>query len=104
MRRRKPAVLCIGETLTRFLAAVALFAAPLAGGAQSVLAAGTAVQPAVVAEIQTFRGRLTYSAHRTDRPGQSVNGTLDVVNDHWSLDERSSTSMLHVSNAGSWLR
>lgn len=67
-------------------------------------AAGLAPIPQAVAQMQSFRGRLTYQAHAADDPHRSVSGTLDVGGEGWLLEEQTGSSLLHASNDQSWLK
>lgn len=67
-------------------------------------AASNSPTPVAIAQLQSFRGRLVYSAQPSDEPGHAISGALTVNGVGWLLEERSATSLLHISSEQSWLR
>lgn len=60
--------------------------------------------PAALANLQSFQGRITYSAHRLDGSNATpVAGSLTVTVDSWTLEERGRQVVLHASSAQSWM-
>ncbi len=59
--------------------------------------------PASLSALRNFRGTLAYTAHPAGDPSQIIAGSLAVTGEHFTLDERSRTEAVHVSDGQSWL-
>ena len=74
-----------------------------AGTAAPILAATTGF--AILDNARSFRGRITYVAHRTDAlPAPRIIGTLTIGNTFWSLDERSPDALATANSSGGTLQ
>jgi prepilin-type N-terminal cleavage/methylation domain-containing protein len=66
--------------------------------------ADSSAVPASIAALSSFRGRVDYTMHRTDRAGAVISGSLSLGTDGWTLTERSFAGTLHASNEQSWIQ
>jgi len=80
----------------------AFFACLLSAHAAYAAAPST---PALVQTLESFRGRIFYTAERqSDGARQLIRGTAVIGSADWSLDERWGDSHLHLAPADSWLQ
>jgi type II secretory pathway pseudopilin PulG len=86
-----------------FLFSALLCACVCAGTAAPILAAPTGY--AILDNARSFRGRITYVAHRLDAvSAPRIAGTLIIGNALWSVEERSSSAVATASRSGGTLR
>ncbi|MBC5804770.1 MAG: type IV pilus modification PilV family protein [Candidatus Eremiobacter antarcticus] len=68
-------------------------------------AGGQTALPIAIANARDFRGQIRYSGHRLgDGIGETVEGSLEIANRRWTMDEHSAAVWLHADETSSWLR
>lgn len=82
----------------------ALGALLLALASASVQAAVDPATPAALAQLQSFRGTISYSGRSLDEHGATFLGNLSVSGERWTLEERSDNQTIVAGSDGSWLR
>lgn len=61
--------------------------------------------PSAIASARDFRGQVRYSGHRLGSGSDAaVEGTLEIRNGRWMMEEHSAAGLLHADAASSWLR
>ena len=82
-------------------------AAALAAGIGAVVAPLAAIaspMPVALSALQSFKGSVTYTAHPADDPSRTIEGDLSLASGRFTLEERSGSTVLHMSDAQSWLQ
>src|ERR1700686_350579 len=88
-----------GVSVLLFIAASSVATAPRAGVPAAAIA-----PPYILANLQSFHGRLDYTAHRIGNgPAVAISGVAIIGDAAWTVDERASGYSFHAAGDGATL-
>jgi prepilin-type N-terminal cleavage/methylation domain-containing protein len=90
----------IGAVLAAASACSPALAEPAATGPLAGVPAASVAPPYILANLQSFQGRIDYTAHRIDGAAVSVSGVAIIGGAAWSVDERAPGYVFHAGSDG----